>query len=277
MSFKRIIPALAVAVSAYVGVASAQVNATLTMKSGERLSAQLVDLNASGFVVRVNGEERNIAPSDVAVIDFAAGPMGTADWAKFNEGQHVVWLRNGQQLRAELVDIGGINPLRITVRSGNEERDLSSHEVSRIVMQRPANMATTGTTGQTTGTGTGSTIVLNAQQQWTPTGITVRKGEVLRFDASGEIRLSNNPNDVASIAGAKSGRYPAANAPMARTLAGALIGRIDNGQPFGIGNQASVTMPESGQLSLGINDDSLTDNDGEFRVEITRTQQRRRR
>jgi hypothetical protein len=35
-------------------------------------------------------------------------------------------------------------------------------------------------------------------------------------------------------------------------------------------------MPAAGQLFLGINDDNIGDNQGEFRVEITRTGQIRR-
>ena len=51
---------------------------------------------------------------------------------------------------------------------------------------------------------------------------------------------------------------------------GALIGRIDNGQPFFIGNQPAVRMPANGQLFLGINDDILNDNTGDFYVTISR-------
>ena len=52
---------------------------------------------------------------------------------------------------------------------------------------------------------------------------------------------------------------------------GALIGRIGNGAPFGIGNQTNVPMPASGMLFLGVNDNNFDDNSGEFRVEITRS------
>jgi hypothetical protein len=62
-----------------------------------------------------------------------------------------------------------------------------------------------------------------------------------------------------------------AQAPLPTSLAGALIGRIGNGRPFGIGNQTSIPAPAAGQLFLGINDGQLDDNSGEFRVEITRS------
>jgi hypothetical protein len=98
---------------------------------------------------------------------------------------------------------------------------------------------------------------------------------VLTFNTTGEIMLGPNPDDVATSAGVKAGRM-AANAPLPQSLAGALIGRIGNGQPFGIGNQTSIVMPAAGRLFLGINDDNFNDNSGEFRVEITRTGSGRR-
>ena len=274
MSFRGTIAALAVAALTYVGIASAQENVSITLKSGERLTAQLVDLGGVGFTVKVNGEERRIPTSDVAVIDFAGGSMSEADWSRVTAGQHAIWLRNGQILSAELYDIGGTTPLRITVRDANGNRDLTSTEVSRIVLSRPAN--TTGTTGSGTSGATASdgSLVVSARQQWTPTGLTVRRGETLRITTTGEIQLSADSNDMASPAGAKSGRYPTANAPMPRVLAGGLLGRIGNGQPFPIGDQTSLPMPASGQLFLGINDDNLNDNNGEFRVQITRAQRR---
>ena len=40
------------------------------MRSGERLSVQLIDMGGVGFNVVVNGEERQIPVSDVAAIEF---------------------------------------------------------------------------------------------------------------------------------------------------------------------------------------------------------------
>jgi hypothetical protein len=61
-------------------------------------------------------------------------------------------------------------------------------------------------------------------------------------------------------------RYPVQGAP-----SGALIGRIGNGTPFLIGaNNAPMTVTGNGRLMLGINDDMLTDNSGQFYVTITR-------
>ena len=271
--FKRTIIALAVAAAAYGGVLQAQENATLTLKSGERISAQLVDLGGVGFTVRVNGQERQIPTNDVAVIDFTGGTISNEDWAKVGSGQHVTWLRNGEVITGNLYDIGGTSPLRITLHTSSGERVVGSNEITRIVLARTdaAGAGTSGTANLQAASGNG--IVVSARQAWTPTGITVRRGENLTFNTTGEIQLSADPNDVAGSAGAKSQRY-APNSPLPRNFAGALIARVGN-TVFPIGNQTRVTMPNNGPLFLGINDDGFNDNVGEFRVEIGRTAARR--
>jgi small nuclear ribonucleoprotein (snRNP)-like protein len=269
--FKRTISALAIAAVAYVGVTQAQENATLTLKSGERISGHLVDLNNSGFTVKVNNEERQIPKNDVAVIDFAGGTMSDADWARVKSGEQIVWLRNGQTVTGQLFDIGGTSPLRLTFKTDSGDRELTSAEVGRIVLARTDATATAaGNASATTGTSGTAGIVVTSKQQWTPTGITVRQGDTLTFSSTGEVRLSGNEDDVAVPAGARSGRV-APDSPIPATLAGSLIGRIGTGQPFGIGNQTTIMAPASGRLFLGINDGHLADNSGEFRVEITRS------
>ena len=112
------------------------------------------------------------------------------------------------------------------------------------------------------------TITVPANRQWTPTSIRVTQGETVRLQVTGEIRYSSNPNDRAISAGSLShGLVP--GAPLPAALAGALIGRIDNGRPFGIGNLPTLVMPASGLLYLGVNDDNLGDNSGQFQVVIS--------
>lgn len=265
---KRTITALAIAGVAFLGVAQAQENATLTLKSGERISGQLLDHGGVGFTIKVNNEDRRIPTNDVAVIDFTGGTMSAADWAKINAGQHMVWLRSGQTVAGQFYDIGGTSPLNITMKTDSGDRVITSSEIARIVLARtdaaaanaPATAATTGNAG----------IVVNSKQQWTPTGITVRRGETLTFNSTGEVRLSEAADDVAVPAGARSGRM-APDSPIPGSIAGSLIGRIGNGRPFGIGDQTTLVAPAAGQLFLGVNDGHLNDNTGEFRVEITRS------
>jgi hypothetical protein len=90
---------------------------------------------------------------------------------------------------------------------------------------------------------------------------------VVHFQASGRVSLSHNPGDVGGPAGADTGRL-AGNSPMPGVTGGMLIGRVNNGPPFAIGAQSDITMPAGGRLFLGVNDDYVQDNSGNFVVNV---------
>jgi hypothetical protein len=288
---KRSLLALSLAVLTFGTSTFAQESATLVLRSGERISGQLSDFGGVGFTIHVNGKDRQVPSSDVAIVDFSGRPMADADWARFSEGKHILWLTNGQTVTGQFFDIGGRTPLNITLRTDEGDRHFSSRDVMRIVLARTDNAvaATTGTRApaptpaaapaKTPAPATGIGIVVPAQQGWTNTGIAVRRGEWVTFNTTGEIRLTTDAADVAGAAGSAANRT-AANAPLPGTPVGALIGRVGIGpvsssQPFVIGNQSRVQMPAAGVLFVGINDDHLADNAGEFRVEIQGVRARR--
>jgi hypothetical protein len=122
--------------------------------------------------------------------------------------------------------------------------------------------------GRNAGSAANGTFTVAANRQWTPTGIRVNQGEVLRFSSSGEIHFTGNAADRAGVAGSPDHKF-VGGAPLPTALAGALIGRIDNGLPFGIGDQTTITVPASGLLYLGTNDDNVADNSGQFQVVIS--------
>ena len=90
---------------------------------------------------------------------------------------------------------------------------------------------------------------------------------MLSFNTTGEVQLSDNRSDRARAAGTS---RTAPGSPLPTVNAGALIGRVGNSRPFGIGDQASVPMPFDGILFLAVNDDERSDNAGEFVVAIGR-------
>lgn len=112
---------------------------------------------------------------------------------------------------------------------------------------------------------TGESVVVDGRNEWTDTGMRVRAGELIVFDVTGTVRMSGEPGDIATAAGARSGRR-APNSSLSSQPAGALIGRIDNGAPFFIGNRRSIRANSTGRLYLGVNDDYLEDNSGAFQV-----------
>ena len=268
MFTRRILGALALLLAFGVGSAVAQVTAIVVMRDGERVRGSLIDMNARGFEVSVNGTSRWISPGDVAGISFS-GDITDAQFNVVSAGNAVVVLRSGQRVTGELYDIGGRSPLNIIVRNSGGERELKSNEIARIIFARPRAV----TPDPTPGTGGGPGLVVAANRQWTPTNITVRRGETVTFESTGQIRISANQRDLASINGSLNQRY-AAGSPLPQFLAGALIGRIGNGQPFAIGSQTSIEMPAAGILYLGINDDDVSDNAGHFNVVVTRRARR---
>ncbi|MDQ3070529.1 MAG: hypothetical protein M3R55_12480 [Acidobacteriota bacterium] len=269
MFARRIFGAVALVSTLGLGTAMAQESAVVVLRSGERVSGSIIDLNAQGFQVRVNGNDRWINPNEVAAVSFT-GDMSDADWSVAGGGTVVV-LRNGQTINGELYDIGGTTPLRLTLRTQGGEREIMSNEVARIVWARPSNV--TAPVAVDPGMGGGPGVVVPANQQWVSSGLTVRRGETLMFSNTGEVRLSADGGDVAGVSGSRRQRY-APNAPARELFAGALIGRIGNGPVFAIGDQTSIQMPAAGVLWLGINDDTLGDNAGQFNVVITRARRR---
>lgn len=276
--FKRSILALSFVAMMLPATAFAQVDATLILRSGERVAGQLWDHARVGFTIKVNGQDRTIPTADVAVVDFTGKPMTAEDWAKVPEGKHVLWMTSGHFVTGQFTDIGGTNPLYLSWKDNDGERDYSSRETARIVLARTddAVAATTGTQkpSPAPASGMGGGIVVPGQEAWTSTGMNVRRGEWVTFNTTGEVRLTTDAADVAGAAGS-AGNRTAANAQVPTAPIGTLIARVGNSRAFVIGNQTRVQMPAAGMLFLGINDDHHADNSGELRVEVQGSRDRR--
>ena len=252
----------------------AQEVATLALRNGARPSGELLDMNASGFILRVNGQDRPFAANDVAAVEFVVGPLPEEAQARVNAGQALVLLRSGQVVDGRLTDVGGLRPLRLTVDTPSGQRDFMSNEVAQIHL-RPLSRPTAAT-GEAAQGGTAVvippgaiTISVAANQQWSDTGISVARGARLQFVALGDVMISptasSGPGGSPAVT-IPGGRYPVPGAP-----AGALVGRIGTGTPFLIGvNMQPIQVPNSGRLMLGVNDDQYGDNTGSYSVGVTR-------
>ena len=268
---------------------------TVVMRNGDRVQATVIDMGRS-FSLDVNGQRRSVPVGDIVLFDFVGdGRNVTLDEVnKVNaaNGGYVV-MRNGEQFNASLQDFTG-KPL-IAVFSNGRRSNLG--DVARIYLGSVSNVAgfptppatvapsdpmpetPGGFRGRGRGRGRGlgrsnvsdapanaRSVVVPSNVQWTNTGFNVSRGQNLRFEPSGEIRLSTNGEDIGRPAGAMSARL-APNATIPTIPVGALIGRIGNGQPFPIGDVRTVfDMPDSGRLFLGVNDDHVNDNSGNYVV-----------
>ena len=109
---------------------------------------------------------------------------------------------------------------------------------------------------------------VSANIPWVDTGIDVRSGQTVYFEATGRARWGRDRQD--GPAGERNSP-PNPGRPMPNRNAAALIGKIgsDSNDLFFIGDETGpVRVRGNGRLFLGINDDVLTDNSGNFRVVI---------
>jgi hypothetical protein len=264
---KRVSVAFVAAVLMAVTASLAATQVTVILKSGDRVKGNLVDISREEFVLRVLGAERRFERGEVAVLDFSGAPIPEAEASRIREGRALVILRDGGSFYGVLYGIGGTSPLRFAFGAQEGDREVHADQVARIYFSRweGASQPTPDAPHLDPG-GEGTPIPANPC--WTNTGRSVRKGQRVTFNGTGEIQLSADRNDIAGVAGSRTGRT-APNAPLPGALAGALIGRVGNSRPFGIGDQKiALGMPAAGQLFLGINDDHCADNRGQFKVQI---------
>lgn len=277
-SQKHLAVACAMAIGIVAAPAEAQVTATMVLKNGQRHTGQNLGYRVDGREVAVRTsfqEEPRVAVDQVAYVDYGGSPDVNPN---LSGSEEAVVLRDGTIIKGQVISLGHDNrndqttPYLVIIKPSNgDERRLPVNQVARVYFSGSNAVPPTGSTGQVPA---GEGIAVPANQQWTPTGINVRRGEVLTFSTTGEVRLSSDPADMAGSAGARSQRY-AQGSPLPANFAGALIARVGNGAPFPIGNQTTVTMPAAGQLFLGINDDNVGDNDGGFRVNVRQSGRRR--
>lgn len=273
--------------------------ATVVMRNGDRVRADVVDMGAN-FTFRINGNEQQVPINDVVLIDFVGNGRNIAanevDKANDASGNGLVVLRNGDTFTARLLDIHGI-PSKGWF-SG--DRDINLSDIARIYLGsvnniadisagRPSDSRRDDQVGRnrrdrdddrrdrdrpspydrrSQAPRDAKSVVVPANVAWTNTRLPVTSGMWLRFEPSGEIRLSFNGDDTATAAGSKTFRF-AEKAQIRDIPVGALIGRINNGKPFSIGDTTEAfQMPSNGTLFLGVNDDHLPDNSGNFVVKV---------
>ena len=111
-------------------------------------------------------------------------------------------------------------------------------------------------------------IVVSADVAWNDTGIEVRSGQTVYFEATGRVAWAPGRRDGPA---GQSGSPSNPNRPIPNRPGAALIGKIGNDSTdyFFIGDEKGpIRMRAGGRLYLGINDDYLADNSSNFRVTV---------
>jgi len=183
--------------------------------------------------------------------EVVGGQTNTGD--TYNQFTSLDYDRNGTIARNEWHWSANSFAQRDTDRNGV----LSQREFSAMAAPTAAPTAVAAANAQT--------VTVNASNRWTDSVLDVRAGDVITFDSSGTIVMSEGNNDTAGPAGSTNGRR-APDAPILNQLAGGLLARIGTYGPIWVGDRRTLTAPVSGRLYLGVNDDHLPDNRGQFAV-----------
>ncbi len=113
-----------------------------------------------------------------------------------------------------------------------------------------------------------TTVIVPGSALWTDSGVTVLKGDVIRFSATGKVFYDSKGN-VCSPAGTTWTDAQGRKDPLWQKPHAGLIGKIEGvGAPFFIGAAYAVKAGSTGKLVLGVNDFWYQGNRGEFTVII---------
>lgn len=272
---RRIVAATVVMLCLAMAGVAAAADVTFVLTNGERHSGTLVYHTGTNISLVRDGRERSYPVSDVAVIIYNDGDpvqseldqLPTSDNPPELE-RHMLVLRNGRVLHGKVYHW---HPDSVVFDTLAGRGTYNANDVARLYLSGPpARRVFTAPQRHPTVAGEAgraqATVRVEADRRWTDTGLVVRRGEQIVFDASGTITFGKDM--TAGPDGNKDlsrGTYPVRNMPV-----GALIGRVGN-TVFPIGSTRSpVEMPRNGRLMLGINDDLFDDNSGAFDVNIYR-------
>jgi uncharacterized Zn-binding protein involved in type VI secretion len=303
---RRLIWSAALVACAGIYVFAAADRATFILTDGERKSGivvfhggqneNLIDGHLNLGVD--NGKDMTFPVEQVAVIDFVGGQPSNAELSQLGT-RHMLVTRDGTAQQGRFVNMIGGNTL-LWENLGGQRQQFAISDVSRVYLNpqssriafnytapvaapgaAPVTQATRG--APATQAARTVTVHVDATQPWTDTGLSVNQGDRVSFQASGQVRVNGREAatpDGSSVTAANRSRqgnrgngYRDEGYPIPGARVGALVGRIGNSEPFGIGTQTQpLVMPESGYLMLGVNDNNLSDNSGSFAVIVSGAQ-----
>jgi hypothetical protein len=283
----RLISTVALLLCVGIYSLAAAERATLILSSGERVTGDLAvrGPEAATYVDgQLNldeggGRAQSFQIDSVAIIDLAGGTPSPIELSRLPETGQCVVLRSGHNQSGKFVNIVHGDTLLWDYRGEQQRYPLS--DVARVYLNAPAArtalnapgatnrvVATTGTSAAQTALQPGA-VRVNANQPWNDTGIEVKAGDLVAFQATGQINFAESNSQVSGPDG-QGGTLSPSN-PVAGMPVGGLIGRVGNGPAFPIGsNVQPIRMPAKGRLMLGVNDGDVRDNGGFFSVVVTK-------
>jgi hypothetical protein len=154
---------------------------------------------------------------------------------------------------------GNTGEFEVRVTAG-EKRGLTVG-VGRDLLARPPDLAP----GQDA-VGADGRVLVSARRDWTTTGVTLRRGDVVTIEADGSVIL-----DLKGTSARPDGIVAAdADKLIPDKPTGALIAVIgtDNNDFLYVGSKATITAARDGLLFLGVNEGDLSNNSGYFSARV---------
>jgi len=281
----RHIFASSVLIACLGAVALANHPATFVLSSGERVSGELSYKGGTAYTL--NGKDY---PSDqIAIIAFTPGDPSAAELNQIptmdknpsEHERHVFVTRSGEVIFGKIYHISPDgNTITYDRREGGRQ-DISADNLARVYVNPGAARSVYAATlagsqssqgaVATSGAAPSGSISVNANQPWTDTGVTVKRGDKVSFSTTGQVQIAGGGSAEANATPDGNGTTAKTAVPVPAMGVGGLIAKVGNSAPFPIGSNAQpITMPADGRLYLGVNDDQFGDNSGAFMVLIRR-------
>lgn len=181
-----------------------------------------------------------------------------------------LYLRDGSRIQGELIGVrnGIIEFEERRGYGGGRTLRFDRDEVVRVEFENTRRGGSDFLTGGRPSGMRERQVIVSADAPWNDAGIDVRSGQTIYFEAQGQVRWGRDRRD--GPAGERNSPSNP-NRPMGNRNAAALIGKVGDSSTdyFFIGDDTGpIRMRSSGRLYLGINDDVLDDNSGNFRVVV---------
>jgi hypothetical protein len=178
-------------------------------------------------------------------------------------------MRDGTRVRGELIAYrnGTIEFEERRSFGGGRTIRVDREDVARIEFEGTTTTRDSFSGGGRPGGMRERQVVVSADTPWADTGIDVRQGQMIYFAATGTVTWGPSRRD--GPAGERNSPTNP-NRPMPNRPAAALIGKVGSGDEFFfIGDDTgAIRVRNGGRLYLGVNDDVLNDNRGNFRVMV---------
>lgn len=181
-----------------------------------------------------------------------------------------LYLRDGTRVQGELIAVrnGTIEFEERRGFGGGRTLRFDRDEVARIEFEHTRRGGSDFLSGGRPSGMRERQVIVSADVPWNDAGIEVRAGQTIYFEAQGQVRWGRDRRD--GPAGERNSPSNP-NRPMGNRNAAALIGKVGDSSTdyFFIGDETGpIRMRASGRLYLGVNDDVLNDNSGNFRVVV---------